>query len=326
MGPVDVAAYFKKLEKNTIGSNVIHQVPHNDVRRAVMQNANRMPTEEELRKMEELVDKGMRDGAWGLSTGLIYNPGTYAKSDEIIALAKAAAKHGGFYASYIRDEGAGVLVATDEAIRIGREAKLPVHISHMKVSNRKLWGKASDSIALIAQARKEGLMVTADQYPYTASSTSLSAAGPCRAQFREGTNNAYLARFDDAEQGPRLRKAIARAVEEHNGGESLHIARYTPKKEWQGKSLAAIAKAEKKPVVDIVVEIEKNGGAAVVSFSMHEDDAPYHENSRSLPRPATARSQDIKSDTVPHPRSYGWPPAQDRLLRLRRENDRAGTR
>ena len=107
-----------------------------------MKNANRPPTAEELKKMEELVEQGMKDGAWGLSTGLIYNPGTYAKTDELIALAKVAAKHGGFYASHIRDEGAGVLAAIEEAIRIGREAGLPVHISHMKASGRKAWGKA----------------------------------------------------------------------------------------------------------------------------------------------------------------------------------------
>src|SRR5689334_8412653 len=143
-GPTDVAAYFKTLEKGGIGSNVIHQVPHNDVRAKVMGNANRLPTDEELKKMEALVDQAMKDGAWGLSTGLIYNPGTYAKTEEIIALAKVAAKHGGFYASHIRNEGTEVLAATDEAIRIGREAKLPVHISHMKISSRKGWGKAAD--------------------------------------------------------------------------------------------------------------------------------------------------------------------------------------
>ena len=303
-GPVDVAGYFAKMEKNTIGSNVIHQVPHNNVRQQVMKNANRMPTEEELKKMEELVDKGMRDGAWGLSTGLIYNPGTYAKTEEIIALAKVAAKHGGFYASHIRDEGAGVLVATDEAIRIGREAKLPVHISHMKVSNRKLWGKASDSIALVERARKEGLIVTADQYPYVASSTSLSAI-VVPPHFREGTSKEYLARYDDQETGPRLRKAIEATLDGRAGGEALHIARYTPNKEWQGKSLAAIAEKEKKPVVDVVVEIEKHGGAGVVSFSMHEDDVRLIMKQPWVATASDGSSQDIKADTVPHPRSYG---------------------
>src|SRR5262245_24981244 len=115
-GPTDVAAYFKKLDDEPPGSNVIHQVPHNSVRQRVMKNANRVPTADELRQMEELVDRGMREGCFGLSTGLIYNPGTYSKTDELIALAKVAAKHGGFYASHIRDEGAGVLSAVEEAL------------------------------------------------------------------------------------------------------------------------------------------------------------------------------------------------------------------
>src|SRR5262249_12220621 len=174
-GPTDVAGYFKKLEEGGIGTNVIHQVPHNDVRRKVMGNANRLPTDEELKKMEALVDQAMENGAWGLSTGLIYNPGTYAKTEEIISLAKVAARYGGFYASHIRNEGTGVLAALDEALTIGREAKLPVHISHMKASGRKAWGLAADEIALVEQARAKGQVISADQYPYAASSTSLAA-------------------------------------------------------------------------------------------------------------------------------------------------------
>jgi N-acyl-D-aspartate/D-glutamate deacylase len=142
-GPTDVAGYFKKLEEGGIGSNVIHQVPHNDVRARIMKNANRAPTPEELKDMEELVEQGMQEGAWGLSTGLIYNPGTYARTEEIIALAKVAARHGGFYASHIRDEGVGVLGAIEEALRIGREAGLPVHVSHIKASGKRAWGKAA---------------------------------------------------------------------------------------------------------------------------------------------------------------------------------------
>jgi N-acyl-D-aspartate/D-glutamate deacylase len=133
-GPVDVAQFFRTLEDGGVGTNVIHQVPHNDVRRAVLGNADRAPTADELRRMAALVDRALRDGAWGLSTGLIYNPGTYARTDELIALARVAARHGGFYASHIRDEGVGVLAAVEEALTVGREAGLPVHISHLKAS------------------------------------------------------------------------------------------------------------------------------------------------------------------------------------------------
>ena len=129
-GPADVADYFAKLEKIGVGTNVIHQVPHNAVREKVMGNANREPTEKELKLMEEVVDKGMKDGAWGLATGLIYTPGTYAKTEELVALARIAAHHKGLYASHIRDEGTGVLTAIDEILTIARRAELRAYLAH----------------------------------------------------------------------------------------------------------------------------------------------------------------------------------------------------
>ncbi len=141
-GPVDVAKYFKAMENIGIGTNVIHQIPHNDVRRQVMGNVNRDATPEEMQQMEALVDRGMRDGAYGLATGLIYNPGTYCKTDELIALAKVAAKHGGLYASHIRNEDDRVVAAIEEILTIARKAGIRVHISHIKVTGRRNWGKA----------------------------------------------------------------------------------------------------------------------------------------------------------------------------------------
>jgi N-acyl-D-aspartate/D-glutamate deacylase len=302
-GPTDVAAFLKKLEDTPVGTNVAHQVPHNSVRGRVMGNANRAPTPAELAKMEALVEQGMKDGAWGLSTGLIYTPGTYARTDELIALARVAARHGGFYASHIRDEGTGVLAALDEALTIGREAGLPVHISHLKASGRKAWGKSVEEIALLNRARASGQAVTADQYPYPASSTSL-AAMVVPAQYREGSSKDFLARLDDPAVGPRLRKAIADKIEGRDGGKSLRIARYAPNKAWQGKDLAAIADTEKKSVLDVVLEIERHGGAGVVSFGMNEEDVRL-----IMKQPFVATASDgsvqVPGDTVPHPRSYG---------------------
>jgi N-acyl-D-aspartate/D-glutamate deacylase len=302
-GPTDVAGYFKAMEAGGIGSNVIHQVPHNDVRRKVMGNANRAPTADELKRMEELVERGMTEGAWGLSTGLIYNPGTYAKTGEIIALAKVAARHGGFYASHIRDEGAGVLSALDEALTIGREAGLPVHVSHLKASGRRAWGKAADEIALIERARAAGQTVTADQYPYTASSTSL-AATLIPPRFREGTSKEYLARLDDPDQGPLIKKAVEAGLDGRQGGKSVRIARYAPQPTWQGRDLEAIAQAEKKNAVDVVLEIERHGGAGIVNFGMSEEDVRLI---MKQPWVATASdgSAQVPGNTVPHPRSYG---------------------
>ncbi len=302
-GPADVADYFRKLESGGVGSNVIHQVPHNDVRRKVMGNANRLPTEEELKKMEALVDQGMKDGAWSLSTGLIYNPGTYARTDELIALAKVAARHGGFYASHIRNEGTGVLAAIEEALTIGREAKLPVHISHLKASGRKVWGKAADEVALIEQARARGQPVTADQYPYTASSTSLSAT-VVPPQFREGSSKDFLARLDDPEQGPRIRKAIEANLDGAVGGKALRIARYSDRPGWNGKDLATIATVEKKSPLEIVLEIERNGGAQIVNFGMSEEDVRLIMKQEFVATASDGSSQ-VPSNTVPHPRSYG---------------------
>jgi N-acyl-D-amino-acid deacylase len=303
LGAADTGAYFKKLEKGRIGTNVIHQVPHNAIRRQVMGNANRMPTAAELEKLEAVVDQAMKDGAWGLSTGLIYNPGAYARTEELIALAKVVARHGGFYASHMRNEGADLLVSIDEVLTIGREAKLPVHISHLKASGKKAWGKAGDAVALIQAARAKGQVVTADQYPYAASSTMLAAL-VIPPVFREGTAKDFQARLDDAEQGPRVRKAIQQRLDGLDGGKALRIAAFDSKPTWQGKDLVAIAAEEKKTVLAIVLEVERKGGAQVVSFNMSEEDVRL-----ILKQPFVATASDGSAATpsayVVHPRHYG---------------------
>jgi N-acyl-D-aspartate/D-glutamate deacylase len=302
-GPVDVAAYFKKMEDGGVGSNVIHQVPHNAVRLQVMGNSNRAPMPEELKKMEALVDKGMRDGAFGMSTGLIYNPGTYSKTDELVALARVAAKHGGFYASHIRDEGGGVMAAIEEILSIARLAGIRVHISHIKVSGRRNWGKAPDVIALVRKAREDGVEVTADQYPYRASSTSLTAT-VIPAKYREGSRKDLVDRLDDPDTGPKLRKAIEQNLDGQEGGASIRIASFKPRPQWQGKDLVTIAKMEKKNPLDIVVEIERNGGAQVVIFSMKEEEVRLFMKEKYVATASDGSSQ-VPSTTVPHPRSYG---------------------
>jgi len=302
-GPVDTAAYFKTLDSNGIGTNVIHLAPHNSIRSRVMGNVNREPTAAELVKMEALVDRAMNDGAWGMATGLIYNPGTYAKTDEIIALAKIVGKHGGMYASHIRNESGGLLDAIDEAIRIGAGSGCRVHISHIKASGRSTWGKSGDAVALIESARKKGMKVTADQYPYIASSTSLRAT-VVPTKYREGNQKDFVARLDDPKIGPAMKKDIASALEGRAGGKRIQIARYTPKPTWQGKRVSDIAEAEGKSPLDIVLEIERNGGAQVVNFAMTEEDVRVY---MKQPWVATASDGGVQSpgNTFPHPRSYG---------------------
>jgi N-acyl-D-amino-acid deacylase len=302
-GPVDAGAYYATLDKEGVGSNVAHLVPHNSVRRKVLGNANRAPTADELRELEKLVEAGMADGCWGMATGLIYTPGTYSKTDELSALAAVVGRRGGIYASHIRDEGTGLLTAVEEALKIGRDGKVPVHISHIKASGKKTWGKSADAIALIRKAIDAGQKVTADQYPYVASSTSLAATlVPTR--FRDGTDDEYKARLADPEKGPQIRTAVEAALDGRDGGKGILIARCRSKPAWQGKSVQAIAEAEGKSAVDIVITIEAAGGAQVVNFGMSEEDVRLY---MKQPWVATASdgSSQVPGETVPHPRSYG---------------------
>lgn len=302
-GPVDAAEFFKKLEAGGVGTNVIHLATHNSIRDKVLGNANRLPTTEEQAKMEALVEQAMKDGTWGLSTGLIYNPGTYSKTDEIVRLAKVSAKHGGIYASHIRDEGSGLLTAIEEALTIGREAGCPVHISHIKASGKATWGKSADAVALIEAARAKGQTVTADQYPYIASSTSLRAT-VVPSRWREGTAKEFVARLDDPQTGPRVKADIEKALAGRDGGKRIQIARYAKNPKWNGKNINQIAEAEGKEPIDVVLEIERNGGAQIVNFGMSEEDVRVY---MKRPWVATASDGGVQSPggTVPHPRSYG---------------------
>jgi N-acyl-D-aspartate/D-glutamate deacylase len=234
---------------------------------------------------------------------LYYTPGSYAKLDELVDLARAAAGHAGIYASHIRDEGTGLAASVTEAIEIGRQAKLPVHISHMKAYSRRAWGTAADAIALVNKARSRGQAVTADQYPYTASSTSLDA-DVIPAIFRAGTTKDFFERLKDPEQGPRVRRAIERLITECDNGKAIRIAQYAKRAEWQGKDLATIARQEKKPVLDLVLEIQRNGGAKIVNFSMKEEEVRI-----IMKQPFVATASDglamVPGKTVPHPRNYG---------------------
>jgi N-acyl-D-amino-acid deacylase len=160
---------LRSLDTKGVAINLATLVGHNTVRRAVMKDEAHDPAPDELAKMQELVDQAMRDGAVGLSTGLIYIPGTFAKTDEIVALAKVAAKHNGIYASHIRNEGNEVVAAIREAIQIGETAGIPVEISHFKISSKKLWGQSRLTTSLIREARERGVQVTIDQYAYPAS-------------------------------------------------------------------------------------------------------------------------------------------------------------
>jgi N-acyl-D-aspartate/D-glutamate deacylase len=302
-GPVHVGTFYTRINKQGAGTNVCHLIPHNALRAQVMGNVNRPPTPEELAKMRALMEQGMKEGAWGLSTGLFYTPGAYAAVDELIALATIAGRHGGIYASHIRDEGEGLMPAVEEALKIGREAKLPVHISHLKSSGRRNWGNAGTLISRLQQARATGHRVTADQYPYAASSTSLQAT-VIPTKYREGSAADIAARFHDPQVGPAMREAVRQRIKECNDGRDIRIARHAAKTAWQGKDLASIAKEEGKDPLDIVMAIETRGGAQIVHFSMSDEDMRLILKQEFVATASDGAAK-VPDETVPHPRNYG---------------------
>lgn len=302
-GPTDVAAFYKRLRDTTVGTNIAHLIPQGSVRSNVVGTVNRPATPEELQQMRNLVDKGMRDGAWGMSTGLIYVPSVYADTAEIAALATVVAEHGGIYASHIRGEGAGLLSSVREALEIGEKSGAHVHISHLKSSGQENWGRLRLAIDLIAQARMQGRRVTADQYPYTASSTSLEATiVPTWA--RSGGLKDLVARLEDAETGPKLISDIARSLELKRDGAALYIARFQPKPQWVGLNINEIAEREKQKPLEIALYLLKTGGVGIVNFGISEEDMQL-----GMQQPWVATASDgrnyIPDATRPHPRSYG---------------------
>ena len=314
-GPVDVGEYYRKIDAAGAGTNVAHLLPQGALRSRVMQTAHRKPTDEELQKMRELAEQAMRDGAWGMSTGLIYVPSSYAETDELIEIARVVAAHGGIYASHIRGEGTGVLGSVEEALKIGREAGLPVHVSHFKSSGQDAWGLVRRAAERIEQARAEGQVATADQYPYIASSTSLEATLiPTWA--RSGGQKALVARLDDPEQSERIVREMQKDLTRCREGESLRIARYSRRPDWVGKTVAQIAAEEKTTPLEIALQITRSGGASIVNFSMSEDDV-RHIMQVSWVATASDGSSYTPNANKPHPRSYGTFPRKIGYYALR---------
>jgi predicted amidohydrolase YtcJ len=311
LGVSDVAKYLATIDAHGAGTNVIHLIPHGTVRSAVMGNAERPPTPIELERMVRLVERGMEAGAWGLSTGLIYVPGRYADTAELIALSRAVRRHGGIYASHIRNEGSRLIESIDEAIAIGKQAGIPVHISHLKASGKANWGAVGPALARIVAARKAGQVVTADQYPYVASSTQLAAMVIPHWAIQGGAAE-FTRLAADPTRGRALRIEIERGLEERDGGSSIRIARYTPRPEWAGLDLAAIAQRERKTVLEIVLEIQRKGGAQAISFGMSEDDVREVMCHEFVATASDGSTHLPGSRDHPHPRAYGTFPRKMR--------------
>lgn len=302
-GPIEVGEYYDHLQRFGVGVNVAHLLPQGQLRREVIGSTRRGAEPEELKGMLELTRQAMDDGAWGVSTGLIYVPSSYADTDELAAIAKVVGEAGGIYVSHIRNENTRLLEAVDEALEIGRRGGAPVHISHFKSSGKNSWGLVRVASQRIEKLRAEGARITADQYPYTASSTSLDAT-MIPASARAGGRDALRKRLADEFEGPKIRKAIENKLEQTDGGQRIQIASYRPRPDWVGKRLSEIAAAEEMEPLELVLQIVDAGGASVVNHSINEEDVRYVMN---LPWVATASdgSARVPAATAPHPRSYG---------------------
>jgi N-acyl-D-aspartate/D-glutamate deacylase len=299
-GALDIAKYYDQLEKTPPGINIAQLMPQGSLRAYIVGETRRAPTDKELQKMLELANWAMEQGAWGMTTGLQYVPSAYATTDEIAKIAQVVGRHGGIYASHIRNESETLLESIDEALDIGRQANIPVHISHLKSSNKPNWGKVRAAAALIERAQGEGLKVTADQYPYDASSTSITAM-LLPDEEREGGDNGLKKNLDDPVQVERLRKIIQDSLAVRG---RIMVARCPQHPEWVGKLISEIAASEKRDEADVALDIIRTGDEAGVSFSMDEADVRFV---MTLPWVATASDGGVKIDdgTRPHPRSFG---------------------
>ncbi len=270
-GIEDRAANVAKMREQGIGTNAAFFSGHGAARRAAMGLENRAPTEDEMDAMRRFVAADMEAGALGLSTGLFYTPGSFAETEEVIELAKVAAEYGGVYDSHIRDESSytiGLLGAIEEVIRISEEADIPGHIAHLKALGRDVWGQSGDIIGLVAAARERGLEITADQYPWQASGTSLlSSLVPAwaRADSAEATD----ARLVNEDLRDRLREEMEGNLWRRGGADSLLI---TGDSEWRGMTLEQIAEQMDTDPISAAIEVIRNGNPGVASFNMNLDD------------------------------------------------------
>jgi len=304
-GPVDLRAQRIGFEQRGIGVNVGLYVPHGSIRRQVLGMDDRAPTADELSKMIALARNGMEAGGMGLSSGLYYAPGSYAKTEEVIALATIVGEMGGVYESHIRDEAdysVGVVAAVDEVIRIAEEGHLPGIVAHMKALGPTSWGLSMALVEHVRQARDRGVEVYADQYPYDASGTSIvGALVPRWAEV--GGRDEMLKRITGAEHG-RLAADMRRNLERRGGAGTLVISFYRPDRSLEGKTLADVASAMNKPPEEAAMDLLLKGDASLVSFNMSEDDIAL-----IMRQPFTMTCTDGAlvpfGEGKPHPRNNG---------------------
>ena len=304
--------FLDAFEKRSIALNIATLVGHCNIRAAVVGLADRAASPDELDRMRQLASDAMKEGAFGLSTGLIYAPGCFADTNEIIEITKGIAPHGGFYASHMRDERSGLIQAVEETLNIGRGAGVPVQISHHKACGKTNWGKVKTSLEMIEDARKEGLDATADQYPYAATSTSLSIFLPNWAH--DGGDKAMLERIRDMR--PKLIAHLNRRQGETVEGQGdwsnvlISSVRTDANRYCEGLNIEEIAERRGTPPSDTVLDLltEENAGVGMVQFAMCEEDIEYVMASDYVMAGSDASARTTSGDHPagkPHPRAFG---------------------
>lgn len=308
--PLPLQDDFAALEASPASVNYGSFVGHGSIRRLIVGEDDRLASEDELQLMREQVDRAMQSGAFGLSSGLLYVPGSFAPTEEVIELAKVAAGYGGIYISHMRNEGRGVLTSVEETIRIGEEGGLPTQITHHKVMGEPMWGSSVQALALVDAAIERGVDVSSDQYPYTASSTGLSAAFPRWSL--DGDRATRHARLEDPETREQIRQEIVVILVNDRGGDDparVALADCPANPELNGLNLAEVLQQQKRDVsidvaAELIIELQLAGGCSAVYHAMSMQDIE-----RIMQHPKTMIASDggiiVPGVGVPHPRNYG---------------------
>ncbi len=308
--PLPIAPFLDRIAHTPISINFATMVGQGSIRQAVIGLANRKATPEEIEKMKALAAQAMRDGAFGLSTGLFYVPGNFTPTEEVIEIAKVVGRMGGIHISHMRDEAAHVLDSVRETIRIGEEGGLPTQITHHKMIGQASWGLSVQSLKLVEEARARGVDVTIDQYPYTASSTGISALFPQWAL--EGGQKALMERLGAPEQRARIKAVIVQKIKVDRGAgdpKNIQIANCSFDRTLAGKNLAEITLAAGsyptfENAAETAIELQSKGGCSAIYHAISEEDVV-----RIMRAPYTMIASDgeipIFGQASPHPRSYG---------------------
>lgn len=309
--PVPLKPFFDRLEALSKSVNFGSFIGQGSVRAAVIGNVDRKASAEELEKMRALVEQGMKDGAFGLSSGLFYVPGAFTPTDEVVELARVAGRFGGIYISHMRDEASRIVDSVKETIEIGERGGLPTQVTHHKIIGAPYWGKSVDTLRLIDEARARGVDASIDQYPYTASSTSIQAA-LLPASTQEGGRDAMLRRLKDPAEREKIKAETVRLIKNERGGgdpKNIVIAACGWDATLAGKNLAEVVRTRgMEPTVENAAEtalwIVEKGGCSGIFHAINEADLE-----RILKHPATMIGSDgeipVFGQAHPHPRSYG---------------------